>query len=145
MQYQRYWSELIERARGKIFAVEDARPLSQSWLKGKSGREGFLMNFVLNQQEARVECFIKPGLREQNLQAFNALEERRGQIEKDFGNGLVWQKELPHSEGCRIYTVLNGGWKTHGLEWPVLQERMIEAMKRLENALRKPIHNLKLS
>jgi hypothetical protein len=116
MQYQRFWSELIEIGRGKTAAFEDSRPLSDYWLKGKSGREGLLMNLVLKQQEVRVECFIQLGSRTQNLRAFDALVERREQIERDFGGGLDWQKILPHSEGCRICAVSSGGWKTRGLE-----------------------------
>lgn len=137
---------MIERARGRIFAVEDSLPSSSYWLEGRSGREGFLMNLVLKQQEIRVECFIKLESRTQTLQAFNALKDRHAQIEKDFSSGLDWQETLLHSPvGCRICSILTGGWKTPGLEWPVLQDRMIEAMLRLEKALRKPIHNLKLS
>jgi len=56
----------------------------------------------------------------------------------------VWQ-ELPESRGCRICKLVEGGWRTPEDDWPALQDRLIDAMVRLERALKGPIHDLKVS
>jgi hypothetical protein len=75
------------------------------------------------------------------LAAFNALLAQRESIEKTFEDHLDWQ-ELPGRIGSRICKDLEGGWRTPEAEWPTLQDRMIDAMVRLEKALRGPVHQL---
>ncbi|MEI6655763.1 MAG: DUF4268 domain-containing protein [Verrucomicrobiota bacterium] len=82
-----------------------------------------------------------PGGDERSSAAFQMLASRKEEIEASFGGALDWQ-ELPGRHGCRICTDLPGGWKSPEADWPDMQDRMIEALIRLENALRKPVQEL---
>lgn len=142
--YRRFWAEVIERSRSRTSVFEDSKPLRRYWLKGKSERREFSLNLILLQEMSRVECFIRfgRGCKKQNQCAFETLRQQRGPIEKSFGAILDWQMEIPHGDGCRISKEIEGGWKTRGLESPVLQDRMIGSMIKLEQALKRPILDL---
>jgi len=90
-----------------------------------------------------VECFIDLGKNsdEKNLAVLRTLQQQKDAIESSFGATLDWQ-ELEESRGCRICSVLKGGWGTPEAEWPALQERLIDAMVKLYNALKVPVQNL---
>jgi hypothetical protein len=97
---------------------------------------------VLTQNESQSECFIRIGKdADRSLKAFEALKARKGAIEAVFGEPLDWQ-ELPGKSGCRICKDLEGGWKTPESDWLEMQDRLIDALIRLDAALRKPIQEL---
>jgi len=143
--FHRFWTQLIKRSRGTTSVVANRNPSNDHWLTGSIGRSGFAMNFVLNQNEASVECYISFGREraEQALTAFKALEAKKSDIEAAFGSDLIWQ-DLPGKLGCRISSRIAGGWRSQEEEWANLQDRLIAEMVRLEQALRQPIAELSL-
>ncbi|MFT4954591.1 MAG: hypothetical protein ACI8U3_000962 [Brevundimonas sp.] len=143
--FHRFWTQLIERSRGTTSVVANRNPSNDHWLTGSIGRSGFAMNFVLNQNESSVECYISFGRdrADQALAAFRALEGQKDQIETVFGGKLIWQ-DLPGKLGCRISSRIAGGWRLPEDEWSDLQERLVAEMVRLERALRQPVANLRV-
>jgi hypothetical protein len=85
----------------------------------------------------RVELYIDlgKGTEERTLRAFRALEDQKAAIEAAFGEDLIWQ-DLPESRGCRISFEQEGGWSAPEGLWPEVQDRMIDAMVRLEAAIK---------
>ena len=74
---------------------------------------------------------------------FGALMASRDQIDGAFGNGLEWQR-LEGRRACRIaYRMTAGGWRDEE-KWPEVHEAMIDAMIRLEAALRPHIEALEI-
>ena len=65
-----------------------------------------------------------------------ALELEREAIETDFGEPLEWD----HREGrkrCSVGVVLpGGGYRDPEQGWSAIQDRMVDAMGRLETAIR---------
>ncbi len=143
--FWRFWGQLIERSKGKTTVVEKRNSTTDHWLSGGIGRSAFVLNFVMRQEDCQVECFIDigKGAEEANVQVFKELEAQKAEIEAAFGEALDWQ-ELSESRGCRICKVMLGGWKSPEAEWPNLQDKMIDAMVRLERALKGPVHAIKL-
>ena len=143
--FRRFWAQLIDRSKGRTQLLANRSTTAEHWLSAGIGRSGFTLNFVLRKEECRVECFIDlgKGNDERNLATLRALEMQRGEIEGAYGKPLDWQ-ELPESRACRICDTMPGGWKTPEAEWPELQNRLIDAMVRLEGALREPIRNLSI-
>jgi len=141
----RFWTQLIDRSRGTTSVLANRNPVNRNWLNGSIGRSGFEMNFVLNQNEASVECYISFGRAraEQALTAYRALEAQKSEIETAFGGALIWQ-DLPGKLTCRISSRIVGGWRSPEEEWADLQDRFIAEMVRLEQALRQPIGSLML-
>jgi hypothetical protein len=141
--FRRFWAQLIERSRESTRLLANRSTSSDHWLSAGIGRAGFGLNFTLTEERARVECFINldRGGDGRSKQAFRALLAQKDLIERTFGEPLDWQ-ELPDRIGSRICKDLVGGWRTPEAEWPALQEAMLEAMLRLERALKEPIHRL---
>jgi len=142
--FRRFWTQLIDRSKSSTQLFMNRSTSSDHWLSAGIGRAGSWLNLVLTENRARAECYIHHGKDsdERNLAVFNALKQKREDIERVFGQQLDWQ-ELPNRSGCRICVDLEGGWRTPEVDWPTLQDRMIDAIIRLEKALKGPIQNLK--
>jgi DNA-binding CsgD family transcriptional regulator len=53
--FRKFWTQLIERSRGKTQLIANRSSSSDHWLSGRIGRSGFSLNFVLLKEECRVE------------------------------------------------------------------------------------------
>jgi hypothetical protein len=140
--FRRFWAQTIERSKAKTQLLAGRSTSSDGWMSTGIGRSGFWLSLVLTQNESQAECFIRIGKdADRSLKAFEALKARKGAIEAVFGEPLDWQ-ELPGKSGCRICKDLEGGWKTPESDWLEMQDRLIDALIRLDAALRKPIQEL---
>jgi hypothetical protein len=142
--FRKFWQQLIDRSKLKTQLLANRTTTTDHWLSAGIGRSGFHLSLTLVQNEGQVECYIRlPGGEEKSNAAFNALVARKQEIEANFGSELNWQP-LPGRQGCRICKQLEGGWKSPESDWPKMQDAMIDALVRLEKALRGPIQELKL-
>jgi hypothetical protein len=73
---------------------------------------------------------------------FDSLYANRDTIEQAFGDRLEWQR-LDHQRTSHIRYVISGGGLQNKDRWPEIQDRMIDAMVRLERALGPEIQRLK--
>jgi hypothetical protein len=143
--FRRFWAQLIEQSRGRTEVVTGRSTTTAHWLTGSMGRQGFAPTFSMKQFDSRAELYIDlgKGAEQRTTVAFEALLAQREQIESAFGGSLEWQP-LPESRGCRIYSTVEGGWRTAETEWPELQEQLIATMVKLERAFRAPVAALPL-
>lgn len=142
--FRKFWAQLIDRSKARTQLLANRTTTVDHWLSAGIGRSGFSLNISLVQNEGQVDCYIRvPGGEEKSTAAFHALFSQKSEIEAKFGDQLDWQ-ELPGRQGCRICKDLPDGWKSPESEWPEMQERIIDALIRLEAALKKPIQELKL-
>ena len=141
---RQFWEQLIARSRGRTALLASRNTTGGSWLTARTVRGGFGFTLSLVQKEGQVECYIRlPGDAEKTSVAFETLHSQREKIEGAFGETLDWQA-LPDREGCRICVRYAGGWKSPEAEWSAMQDRMIDALIRLERALMPAINDLKL-
>ncbi len=142
--FRKFWAQCIERSKARTPLLANRTGTTDHWLSAGIGRSGFTLNMMFKQHEGQVECYIRlPGGEAKSKAAFDALFAQREQIEQTFGGPLDWQ-DLPGRQGCRICTDVPGGWKSPEADWPEMQDRMIDALIRLEAALRKPIQGLSI-
>jgi hypothetical protein len=140
--FRRFWSQTIEKSKAKTQLLAGRSTSSDGWISTGVGRSGFWLSLVLTQESGQVECYIRLGKDvERTLAAFEALQAQKEAIEAAFGDTLDWQ-DLPGRTGCRICKELPGGWKAPESEWPGIQDRMIDALIRLDRAVRKPVQEL---
>lgn len=140
LRFERFWAQLIDRSRTSTGIVANRSTSRDHWLTGSIGKAGFQPTFTMKQQDSRVEMYIDLGKggEQRTKAAFEALHDQREAIELAFGSPLFWQP-LPEKRSCRIYAVVEGGWKTPEDGWPDLQDRFIDAMVRLERAFKLPV------
>jgi len=138
-----FWRQLLDKAAEQtpLFATVSPRP--GYWISAGAGRGGLRFSFVIYDQAAQVELYIDTGDRERNKRTFDALSSAKDEVNAAYGRALDWQR-LEHARACRIrHRMEIGGWKDED-KWPEIQDTMIEAMIRLEKALRPHIDKLQV-
>lgn len=141
--FRKFWAQLIERSKSSTPLLANRTTTTDHWLSAGIGHSGINLSASLVKNDSQVECYIRlPDGEEKSTAAFKTLLARKDEIETTFGEALDWQ-ELPDRQGCRICFKMHGGWKSPESGWPELQDRVIDALIRLERALKKPIQDLK--
>jgi len=140
-----FWTELLRYAETKTDLHANRKPGIYNWIGGGIGRRGFGLNYAVREYESQVELYIDMGKdsESQNLQAFTALKREKDNVEAVFGEPLDWQ-ELQGKRACRICKVFEGGWHSPQESWPATHAAMVDAMIRLDRALRPLVPGLRL-
>jgi hypothetical protein len=144
---KRWWTQLVERAASVSKLHAHITPGEYSWLGTSSGIRGLNLNYVVTQDESSAELYIDRGKdsEEENKAIFDQLRANQAEVEKAFGGPLSWER-LEGKRACRIrFTQTGGGYRSPEERWPKLQDGIIAAMTRLEQALRPFLKQLKLS
>lgn len=131
-RYFRFWSELLARARERTALHRDISPSRANWIAATT--YGLYFSYVIARDSGRVELYLTRPDAAENKAIFRALEEKKSEIESQYGGPLSWQP-LEHRIACRIAAEVPGGSFGDEQTWPTLQASMIEAMIRLESAL----------
>ncbi|WP_343627072.1 DUF4268 domain-containing protein [Roseateles puraquae] len=139
----KFWEALLDVAKSRSDVHANRKPTSDGWLSGGINRAGFSLVYTTRRTDSQVELWIAHGAGQtlKNKAAFKALAAQQAAIEADFGAPLDWQ-ELPDGEGCRIRYVVNGGYKSPQEQWPAIQSSMVDAMVRLDKAMRQRVAQL---
>lgn len=140
-----FWTGLLGRAKDRNPVHAGRSPNDSTWVSGSAGRKGFGYNYVIRQNDVNVEIWIDLGRGQQavNKAAFDGLVAQRDAIEKEFGASLGWER-LPDGNGSRIRYDIQGGYRSPVEDWPAIQEKMIDAMLRLDHATRQRVAALSL-
>lgn len=139
-----FWTLFLDYVKTKTHLHANLRPSHETWLATGAGRMGLSFNYVVNQTASRVELYIDRGrdAAEENLKIFDQLHARREEIEQTFGEPLDWQP-LEASRACRIAKAIDiGGYRTQE-KYAELFPVLVDAMVRLEGALRPHIEKLR--
>lgn len=133
----KFWADLLKLAKTKTDLHANRKPGVYGWIGGGIGKAGLSLNYATREDDSQVELYIDfgPGSDEKNIQVLNEFQTNKEAIEKAFGETLEWQ-ELPDSRGCRIRRIVNGGWRSSQEDWPAIHANLVEAMIKLDGALR---------
>ena len=143
---QEFWKRLLEQAKAKTKLHAGISPSQYNWIGTGAGKGGLAYNYVLTQHGSTVELYINRGKdsKEENKAIFDALIKHQEDIERTFGEPLEWDR-LDTKKGCRIVKRFSlGGYRDEEEKWPEIQDKMIDAMVRLEKSLRPHIAELKI-
>jgi hypothetical protein len=141
------WKGLIERSAAVSKTHAHITPSEHGWISASAGVRGLSFNYVVMQDECRVELYIDRGkdCAKENKQIFDELYANREGIEPAFGGPLVWER-LEGRRACRIsYTRQEGGYRSAEEQWPRVQDKTIQDMDRLVKALQPYLRQLKVS
>lgn len=141
----RFWEQLLERARQRTKLHASISPTHHNWIGTGAGKSGLTFNYVARQHEAYVELYIDRGKEseEENKTIFDQLMRYKESIEAEFGGPLEWQR-LEGRRACRIRKTISVGGYLDEDKWPEVHESMVDAMVRLEKALKPYIQKLKV-
>lgn len=144
IQRKKFWEELLNRAKKKTSLHTNISPSIWSWIGAGAGKAGMTFVYDVSKTEVWVELYIDKGKGSEKLnkQRFDELYERKTAIEKEFGDKLDWER-LDNRRASRIAKRFKGAGLYDENKWPMLQEKMIDAMIRLEKSLKPYIKNFK--
>jgi hypothetical protein len=140
---RRFWTQLLDTASSKTRLHSNISPTHHGWLPTTAGKAGLGYWYVIRRNDADVELYIDRGKdsEAENKAIFDTLAESKEQIEAEFGQQLEWLR-LEGKRACRIKRDIDlGGYRDED-KWPQIQDAMIDAMIRLEKALKPHIARL---
>lgn len=139
-----FWAALLERSKSRTRLFATISPGRYGLLQTGSGMRGLVYQYLVWQHKSGLEFYIDRGTdREQdNLAIFEQLRAEKPAIEAAFCGELDFDP-IDDSRACRIRRVFDGGYRSPKEDWPVIQDRMIDAMIRLEGAMRPRIDTLR--
>jgi hypothetical protein len=134
-----FWTQLLEYEKTRTKLHANISPTRHNWLGTSAGLlRGFGLNYGVRKNSMDVELYIDKGKDkdEENLVFFEKLEKQKTKIEKTFGGMLEWQR-LESKRACRIKKEITiGGYRDAEAKWPQIHEAAVDAMIKLEKALR---------
>lgn len=138
---QAFWESLLKRAepRTRLFSAVSAS--TETWIQAGSGRSGVHFSYSVRQHDGAVRLFLEGSDADENHRHFDQLLSRRDTVEQAFGGPLEWDR-VENRKRCSIGIATSGGYKDDVAAWPAIQDEMIDAMVRLEAALRPELARL---
>lgn len=126
-----FWKELLERAKEKTKLHAQTSPQPYTSIGAGAGKSGLAFNYSVTQHEARVELYIDRGKdsEKENKAIFDQLFSHKEEIERAFGESLIWER-LDTKRACRISKQLVLGGYRDQEKWPEIHDQMIDAMIR---------------
>jgi hypothetical protein len=141
-----FWRQLLEQAKGRTKLHAQVSPRMYSWIGAGSGRSGITYNYSIRQHDSTVELYIdkRKDNESENKKIFDFLYKNKTEIESVFGTSLEWLR-MDSKRACSIrYVVSIGGYRDDQSEWPQIHDAMIDAMIRLNKAMKPFIEKLDL-
>lgn len=141
-----FWTKLLEKAKERTKLHSNVSPSIYSWIAAGAGKSGISYNYVITNKYGSCEVYLDRGsdFEEPNINKirFSELYKHKSKIEKEFGEKLNWEK-LEGRRASRISIKFEGKGLKDKDKWDKLQDKMIDAMIRLEKALKRFIQVLK--
>jgi hypothetical protein len=139
-----FWHQTLDALeKAGIDLYSNVTPSKDHWLSAGSGLSGVHYTMVLNKDEARVEFVLDRGSKEQNKLMFGQLRARSTEIEKAFGEPLVWDR-LDDKKASIVRFAQ--GFDGHNREaWPPMIEWLVTHIRRLRQAFEPEIPRLRAS
>ncbi|NPE28645.1 DUF4268 domain-containing protein [Methanococcoides sp. SA1] len=136
----KFWELLLDKSKEQTQLHANISPSRDNWISAGAGKSGLSYTYSITMNSASVEFSIDGGkdAEELNKQRFNELYQHKDTIENSFGEALIWDC-VGGRKSCRIKFELNKSGLKDKDNWVTLQTNMIDAMIRLENAMRDEI------
>ena len=99
----KFWGQLLPTLSGQAAALFSNRsPGKDHWLSGSTGHSGVNHNFHFLKDRIRYELYVGNSDHDYNKRIYDALFEKRENIEEAFGQELDWRR-LDDKKSSRIF------------------------------------------
>ena len=138
---KKYWQQILPLLyHTNLFS--NVSPTKDHWLGTGAGIGGVSYTLIITKTHIRIELTISTSSKEKNKLYFKKLQKNKENIEKSFGDPLVWE-ELPDNKMSRIKTELHGVNLYNETDWTKMNEFIVLNLPKFENAIQPFIKNLK--
>ena len=126
-----FWIRLLASANEHSDLHSRISACRYHWLGTR--RHGQWWNYVVLQNETRVELYIDRAVAADNKAPYDRLHAQRIAVEAEFGDPLSWQR-LDDKRASRISFTVSGGW-VDDCTWSSAIEQSTKAMQKLYDTL----------
>jgi hypothetical protein len=140
---EKFWEGVVALARKLGTRHANIKPNTSPSLGAGAGIGGLRFHYGIGQDYAFVELYVDCGEEAENKRIFDHLHAKKDEIEKSFGDSLLWECGTWRASQI-THEIKRGGYRNPESEWPQIQEEMVKTMARLETALKPALDELKL-
>jgi hypothetical protein len=137
----KFWEQLLDRANKKTSLHAKRTPSKENWIGAGSGKSGIHYTYLIRMEDAEIRLSIESSDAAWNKRIFDKLHENKEEIEEKFGKPLEWDR-LDEIKTSYIKFRLSSSGLSDRNRWNELQDKMIDAMIRLERAFKSEIQKL---
>ena len=138
-----FWSQLLPKLKGKTSIFQNSSPTKDHWLSaGGTNIRHSRYTLIITRTYAGIQLEFGRPNKEENKKLFDELEKYKSQIEKTFGNQLVWEK----SEGTissKVGYYLEGVNIFNSEDWNKISNFLTTNIIKFESALKQPLIEIK--
>jgi hypothetical protein len=136
-----FWNEYLKKSNTVNGLFSNISPSKDNWIGIGIGMSGVNLNMVVSRSYARGEIYFNRGSKEENKWCFDFIEERKEQIEKDFGGQLLWER-MDDKVSCRIKAQLDGVSVYDREDWGKMINYLVNISARMVKAFDNPVKQL---
>lgn len=136
-----FWGQYLKRSNEENSLFSNISPSKDNWIGIGIGMSGVNLNMVVSRNYARGEIYFNRGSQEENKWCFDFIQERKDQIEKEFGEPLIWER-MDDKVSCRIKAQLDDVSIYEREDWDRMIDYMVDVAERMEKAFRNPVKQL---
>ena len=137
----RYWTKALPAIQRRANIFSNVKPTKQNWVSGATGHSGIIYSMVSNMDNARAELYIGSSNKEYNKKVYDLFLSQKNEIEKDFGESLIWTR-LNDKIASRIYVLLNNVSISNENDWDRMIEFQAEKIKMMIIAMQKRLDEI---
>ncbi len=131
-----FFRQLLDRARLRTKLHANISPGTDSWVAAGAGTSGLHWIYRIRQHNTDALFEVNTPDTERNNAILAQFMQEKDKIESDFGEPLEWD-QVEGRRSCFVRkTMTIGGYRDDQDKWPAIQDAMIDAMVRLEKALK---------
>lgn len=136
-----FWNAYLKKSNNTNNLFSNISPSKDNWIGIGIGMSGVNLNMVVSRSYARGEIYFNRGSREENKWCFDFIEERKEQIEKEFGEPLIWER-MDDKVSCRIKAQLDGVSIYENEDWSKMINFMVDISERMAKIFHNPVKQL---
>ena len=136
-----FWSAYLKESNAVNNLFSNISPSKDNWIGIGIGMSGVNLNMVVSRSYARGEIYFNRGSKEENKWCFDFIKERKEQIEKEFGEPLIWER-MDDKVSCRIKAQLDGVSIFDNEDWGEMISYMVDVSQRMAKIFHNPVKQL---
>jgi hypothetical protein len=132
-----FFSQLLDHCREKTNLFNNVSPVGyQNWVNAGAGKGGLSWSLVaMEKKPSRIELYIYGQTAEINKGRFEAFAAHKEEIEKAFGESLIWDFKVNRKQHYIRSLCPVGGLEDES-KWKEIQNDLVDRLIRMEATLR---------
>lgn len=136
-----FWSRFLDYVNQKNQLFSNISPSKDNWVGIGIGMTGVNVNLVATGSHVRVEIYFNRGDKIENKACFDFIKDQKEQIEKVFGEELVWER-MDENVSCRIKSQLDDVSVFDVDDWDEMIKFMTVTSEKMVKAFKEPVRKL---